>query len=377
MNKKINTIDGNAAAAHVAYAMSDVAVIYPITPSSNIGEMCDEWAAKGRKNIFGQTLMVRQLQSEAGAAASVHGSLAAGSLTTTFTASQGLFLMIPNMYKIAGELLPAVFHPTARSVAGHALPIFGDPLYLDICTTFMEFGEMPKIVGGRYGLSAKEFNPSMVKAVFDNLDSMAPKNIFTVGIHDDLTHSSLEIKEQFETAPKDTIRCKFWGLGSDGTVGANKSAIKIIGDHTDMYARAMGANKQQLIKAHTEAESYDGPTLIVADAPCINLGIKRGMGKSQQEEKRAVQCGYWPLYRYNPALKTEKNNLFSLDYQKPDGSFREFLGGEVRYASLQKTFPDEAKKLHDRLEQEINQRYESFKALADKHVLETDDKKAA
>ena len=126
MGKKMKTIDGNSAAAHVAYAMSDVATIYPITPSSGIGEMCDEWSAGGRENIFEQTLMVRQLQSEAGAAASVHGALAAGSLTTTFTASQGLLLMIPNMYKIAGELLPAVFHVTARSVAGHALSIFGD-----------------------------------------------------------------------------------------------------------------------------------------------------------------------------------------------------------------------------------------------------------
>jgi len=449
MDKKMKTIDGNTAAAHVAYAMSDVAAIYPITPSSGIGEMCDEWAAGGRENIFEQTLLVRQLQSEAGAAASVHGALAAGSLTTTFTASQGLLLMIPNMYKIAGELLPAVFHVTARSVAGHALSIFGDhqdvmavrqtgfallasasvqevmdlglvahlaaiesgipflhffdgfrtsheiqkidvidyvdmanlvnwdavqkfrlrganperpelrgtaqnpdiyfqgreaanlyyqkvpkivsecmikvgkltgrnyrlfdyvghpkaekliiamasscetieevvnymvaggekvglikvrlyrsfssyhlfaavpasvkrvavldrtkesgslgdPLYLDVCTTFMEFGVIPKIIGGRYGLSSKEFNPSMVKAIFDNLDSPVPKNHFTVGIHDDVTHTSLEIKQRFETAPKETIRCKFWGLGSDGTVGANKSAIKIIGDHTDMYAQ--------------------------------------------------------------------------------------------------------------------------------------------
>ena len=449
MEKKMKTIDGNSASAHVAYAMSDVATIYPITPSSGIGEMCDEWSARGRENIFGQTLMVRQLQSEAGAAASVHGSLAAGSLTTTFTASQGLLLMIPSMYKIAGELLPVVFHVTARSVAGHALSIFGDhqdvmavrqtgfallasasvqevmdlglvahlaaiegsipvlhffdgfrtsheiqkievidyahmvnlvnwdavekfrlrganperpelrgtaqnpdiyfqgreaanlyyqkvpkivsecmkkvgkltgrnyrlfdyvghpkaeniviamasscetieevvnymvaggekvglikvrlyrpfssfhlfaavpasvkrvavldrtkesgslgdPLYLDVCTTFMEFGEMPKIVGGRYGLSSKEFNPSMVKAVFDNLDSLAPKNHFTVGIRDDVTHTSLEINERFDAAPKGTIRCKFWGLGSDGTVGANKSGIKIIGDHTDMYVQ--------------------------------------------------------------------------------------------------------------------------------------------
>ena len=126
MAKKMKTLDGNTAAAHVAYAMSDVAAIYPITPSSPIGEIADEWAAGGRKNIFGQTLLVRQLQSEAGAAASVHGALASGALTSSFTASQGLLLMIPNMYKMAGELLPCVLHVTARSVAKHALSIFGD-----------------------------------------------------------------------------------------------------------------------------------------------------------------------------------------------------------------------------------------------------------
>ena len=126
MAKTMKTIDGNTAAAHVAYAMSDVAAIYPITPSSPIGEIADEWAAEGRKNIFDQTLSVRQLQSEAGAAAAVHGSLAAGALTTTFTASQGLLLMIPNMYKMSGELLPGVLHVTARAIAAHALSIFGD-----------------------------------------------------------------------------------------------------------------------------------------------------------------------------------------------------------------------------------------------------------
>jgi pyruvate-ferredoxin/flavodoxin oxidoreductase len=414
MEKNIKTIDGNTAAAHVAYAMSDVAAIYPITPSSGIGKMCDEWAANGRENIFGQTLLVRRLQSEAGAAASVHDSLAAGSLTSTFTASQGLLLMIPNMYRIVGELLPAVFHVTARSVAGYAFSDFGDhqdvmavrqtgfallasasgqevmdlglvahlaaiegsipflhffdgfaasdgiqkvevidyadmahlvnrdavekfrlrganpesrelrgtaqtteiyyqgreestpyyvkipkivsqcmkkigkltgrtyrlfdyvghpkaekiiiamasscetieetvnqmvasgekvgavkvrlyrpfssyhfyaavpasakviavldrtkesgtlgePLYLDVCTAFMEFGEMPKIVGGRYGLSAREFNSSMVKAIFDNLDSQVPKNHFTVGIYDDMTHTSLKAKKSLGAAPK-------------------------------------------------------------------------------------------------------------------------------------------------------------------------------
>ncbi|HHZ19064.1 MAG TPA: pyruvate:ferredoxin (flavodoxin) oxidoreductase, partial [Firmicutes bacterium] len=448
MAKKM-TIDGNTAAAHIAYALSDVAAIYPITPSSPMAEVCDEWAAYGRKNIFGQTLRIAEMQSEAGAAGAVHGSLATGAFTTTFTASQGLLLMIPNMYKIAGELIPSVFHVSARALATHALSIFGDhsdvmacrqtgfamlasasvqevmdlalvahlstikahvpflhffdgfrtsheiqkidvidyediaklvdwqavkdfrkralnpehphqrgtaqnpdiyfqgreasnpyylavpdivagvmqqvsaltgrsykpfdyvgapdaervivamgsgceaieetvnylvkkgekvglikvrlyrpfsvkhflevfpqsckriavldrtkepgslgePLYQDICTVFMERSENPVIVGGRYGLGSKEFTPSMVKAVFDNLKESTPKNHFTVGIVDDVTGSSLEIKEEIDVAPEGVFRCKFWGLGSDGTVGANKNSIKIIGDNTDMYAQ--------------------------------------------------------------------------------------------------------------------------------------------
>jgi pyruvate-ferredoxin/flavodoxin oxidoreductase len=449
MKKRMQTIDGNTAATHVAYAMSEVAAIYPITPSSPLGEIADSWAAKGKKNIFGQILDIKQMQSEAGAAGAVHGSLAAGALTTTFTASQGLLLKIPNMYKIAGELLPSVFHVTARSISAHALSIFGDhqdvmacrqtgfamlascsvqeaqdialiahlatmesrvpflhfydgfrtsheiqkiemietedmatlfnydayqafknravnpehpdtrgtaqnpdiffqgreasnsyylkvpaivkacmkkvgdltgrhykpfdyvgdpeadrvivamgsgceaieesivelnkegqrlglvkvrlyrpfdveaflntipstietitvldrtkepgaigdPLYMDVCTAFMEYGEGPKIIGGRYGLSSKEFNPSMVKAVYDNMKVISPKNHFTVGIVDDVTHTSLEVVKGFDPAPKGTISAKFWGLGSDGTVGANQSAIKIIGDNTDKYAQ--------------------------------------------------------------------------------------------------------------------------------------------
>ncbi len=449
MKKKMKTIDGNTAAAHVAYAMSEVANIYPITPSSSIGEIADEWAANGLKNIFGQTLLVRQLHSEAGAAATVHGSLAAGAYTTTFTASQGLLLMIPNMYKISGELLPAVFHVTARAVAAHALSIFGDhqdvmavrqtgfamlasssvqevmdlglvahlsaiesslpflhffdgfrtsheiqkiemidyedmkklvnwdavakfrdrganpekpeirgtaqnpdiyfqgreaanlyyhrlpaivsenmkkvatitgrryklfdyvghpkaeqviismgsscetieeyvhysvakgdkvglvkvrlfrpfspkhllgvvpmtvkritvldrtkeigsignPLYNNVCTAFMECGAMPMIINGRYGLGSKEFNPPMVNGVFKNMNATLPKNHFSIGIEDDVTHESLEAVEIFGIAPGDAVRCKFWGLGSDGTVGANKMAIKIIGDHTNLYTQ--------------------------------------------------------------------------------------------------------------------------------------------
>ncbi len=450
MSKRTATMEGNEAAAHVAYAMSEVAAIYPITPSSSMGEYCDEWASHGRKNIFGQVLKVVEMQSEAGAAGAVHGVLAAGSLSTTFTASQGLLLMIPNMYKIAGELMPGVFHVSARAVATHALSIFGDhsdinavrqtgfsllasasvqevmdlalvahlasirssvpflhffdgfrtsmeiqkielidyddmaelvdwdsieifrsrclnpeypqlrgtaqnpdiffqnreacnpyfekvpyivheemqkvgdltgrkynlfdyvgdpeadriivsmasscdvieetvrylnnlgervglikvrlylpfsrehffralpstarrvavldrtkapgapgePLYQDVCTAFQERSDTPIIVGGRYGLGSKDFTPSMVKAVFDNLRATVPKNHFTVGIVDDVSHTSLDVGEELDPAPEGTVQCKFWGLGSDGTVGANKNAIKIIGESTDMYAQA-------------------------------------------------------------------------------------------------------------------------------------------
>ncbi|MGB7604687.1 MAG: pyruvate:ferredoxin (flavodoxin) oxidoreductase [Lutisporaceae bacterium] len=449
MTKKMKTMDGNQAAAYVSYAFTDVAAIYPITPSSPMAENVDEWAAHGQKNIFGQEVKVVEMQSEAGAAGALHGSLATGALTTTYTASQGLLLMIPNMYKLAGELLPAVFHVTARAVASHALSIFGDhsdvmatrqtgfallasgsvqevmdlggiahltaiksrvpflhffdgfrtshevqkvetidykdlenlldkealkrfrdnalnpehpvtrgtaqnpdiffqareacnkfydavpdmvanymteiskitgreykpfnyygapdaehvivamgsvtesleetvdymnargakvgiikvhlyrpfspkyffdvlpktvkriavldrtkepgalgePLYLDIRAMFYNMENAPMIIGGRYGLGSKDTTPSHLKATFDNLMSKSPRNGFTIGIVDDVTHLSLDTKEEINAAPEGTIRCKFWGLGSDGTVGANKSAIKIIGDKTDLYAQ--------------------------------------------------------------------------------------------------------------------------------------------
>ena len=445
------TIDGNGAVSHVAYAFSDVAAIYPITPSSTMAEYIDEWAAQGRKNLFGQQVHVAEMQSEAGAAGAVHGSLAAGALTSTFTASQGLLLMIPNMYKISGELLPGVFHVSARALAAHALSIFGDhsdvmacrqtgfamlasgsvqeahdmalvahlsaikgsvpflhffdgfrtsheiqkidaleldeiaklvdwdkiaefraralnpehphqagtaqnpdiyfqnreaankyyeavpeiveaymaevakvtgrayklfdyygapdaeevivamgssceaihetidvllkqgkkvgmvkvhlyrpfsakhflaavpasvkkiavldrtkepgslgePLFEDVVAVLAENGRKDiQVVGGRYGLGSKEFNPTMVKAVYDNLEAECPKNHFTVGINDDVTNTSLKLGELFNAAPAGTVSCKFYGLGSDGTVGANKNSIKIIGDHTDKYAQA-------------------------------------------------------------------------------------------------------------------------------------------
>lgn len=451
MGRKMKTMDGNNAAAHVSYAFTEVAAIYPITPSSVMAEVTDTWSAKGAKNIFGQNVKVAEMQSEAGAAGAVHGSLSAGALTTTYTASQGLLLMIPNMYKIAGELLPNVIHVSARALATHALSIFGDhsdvmacrqtgyamlasssvqevmdlgavahlatikgrvpfihffdgfrtsheiqkievwdyddlkdmvdmdavkafkaralnpehpvlkgsaqnpdiffqakeagnqyyenivgvvedymnqvnkkanknyhlfdyygapdaerviiamgsvcdaaeetidymmargekvglikvrlyrpfsakhliaaipetvksiavldrtkepgaigePLYLDVVAALAgsKFANAV-IVGGRYGLGSKDTTPGQIIAVYDNLKAAEPKHNFTIGINDDLTHLSLPVTEHPETAAPGTTECKFWGLGSDGTVGANKNSIKIIGDHTDMYAQA-------------------------------------------------------------------------------------------------------------------------------------------
>ena len=450
MAKKMMTIDGNTAAAHVAYAFTDVAAIFPITPSTTMAEVVDEWSAQGKKNIFGQTVNVVEMQSEAGAAGTFHGSLQAGALTTTFTASQGLLLMLPNMYKVAGELLPGVFHVSARAIASQALSIFGDhqdvmaarmtgcvmlaagsvqevadlapvshlsaikgrlpfvnffdgfrtsheiqkvevldyedyaemldrealkefrsraltpnnpvtrgtaqnsdiyfqtreasnkfyndiipiveeymakmeektgrsyglfnyygaedakeiivamgsvteaieetidelnargekyglvkvhlfrpfsvehllkvipqsvekicvidrtkepgcngePLYLDVCSAFYGKENAPKIVGGRYGLASKDVTPSDIKAVFDNLKKENSKNFFTVGIEDDVTFTSIPVEDELRIATPGTVRCKFWGLGSDGTVGANKQAIKIIGENTDKYVQA-------------------------------------------------------------------------------------------------------------------------------------------
>ncbi|MBD5251355.1 MAG: pyruvate:ferredoxin (flavodoxin) oxidoreductase [Barnesiella sp.] len=447
--KKFLTCDGNQAAAHVSYMFSEVAAIYPITPSSTMAEYVDEWAAAGRKNIFGETVLVQEMQSEGGAAGAVHGSLQAGALTTTYTASQGLLLMIPNMYKIAGELLPTVFHVSARTLASHALSIFGDhqdvmsvrqtgfamlaegsvqevmdlagvahlatiksrvpfvnffdgfrtsheiqkveamdqddlaplldcealadfraralnpekpvargmaengdvffqhrescnryydavpeiveeymkeitritgreyglfnyygdpeadrviiamgsvtqaaqeaidylrakgekvglvsvhlyrpfsakhflaavpktakriavldrtkepgangePLYLDVKDCFYGQADAPVIVGGRYGLASKDTTPAQILSVFENLALPEPKNHFTVGIVDDVTFTSLPMKEELALGG-DTFEAKFYGLGADGTVGANKNSVKIIGDNTDKYCQA-------------------------------------------------------------------------------------------------------------------------------------------
>ncbi len=450
MARKMKTMDGNTAAAYVSYAFTEVAAIYPITPSSPMAEHVDEWVAQGKKNIFGQPVRVVEMQSEAGAAGAMHGSLQAGALTTTYTASQGLLLMIPNMYKIAGELLPGVFHVSARALAANSLNIFGDhqdvmaarqtgfallaessvqevmdlspiahlaaikgkipfvsffdgfrtsheiqkievleydeleklldkdaleafrrnalnpdhpvvrgtaqnpdiyfqerevvnkyyeqipalvedymeqinkltgrnyhlfnyygapdaerlivamgsvceaieetvdylnqkgekvgllnvhlyrpfslehffkyipqtvkkiavldrtkepgslaePLYLDVKSAFYGKEWQPVIVGGRYGLGSKDVVPAHIVAVYDNLKLEQPKDGFTMSIVDDVTFTSLALPEyDLDTTPEGTKACKFWGLGSDGTVGANKSAIKIIGDHTKMYAQ--------------------------------------------------------------------------------------------------------------------------------------------
>ena len=449
MTKTMAIVDGNEAAASVAYRASEVVAIYPITPSSPMGELADQWMVEGRKNIWGTVPQVVEMQSESGAAGALHGALQAGALGTTFTASQGLLLMIPNMYKIAGELTPAVIHVAARSVATHALSIFGDhsdvmaarqtgfallascsvqeahdlaaiahastlearvpflhffdgfrtshelnnlsqlsdddlramindqavrhhreralrpdrpvlrgtaqnpdvffqareacnafylacpaivqdvmdrfatqtgrsyrlfdyagapdaerimivmgsavgpveetvewlnthgekvgllkvrlfrpfavqefidalprttravavldrtkepgsvgePLYLDVVASLAEGGRNARVIGGRYGLSSKEFTPAMAKAVFDELQSATPRNHFTIGIRDDVTHTSLEYDPRFSTERPDTVRAIFYGLGSDGTVGANKNSIKIIGKQTGNYAQ--------------------------------------------------------------------------------------------------------------------------------------------
>ena len=451
MSKHMKTMDGNTAAAYVSYAFTDVAAIYPITPSSPMAEHVDEMAAHGKKNLFGQKVRLIEMESEGGAAGAVHGSLQAGALTTTYTASQGMMLMIPNMYKVSGELLPGVFHVSARALATSSLNIFGDhqdvmaarqtgvamlaensvqevmdlaavahlvaikgripfvnffdgfrtsheiqkievidyadfdklldhkaveefrhralnpdhpvirgtstnpdvyfqmresvnnyyeaipdlveetmaelakitgrehhvfdyygasdadrviiaigsfcetakevvdylnangekvgvlcvhlyrpfslkyffkalpktaqkiavlertkepgalgePLYLDVCSAFFESGEVRKVVGGRYGLGGKDVTPDQIFGVFEELKKDAPKNHFTIGIEDDVTNTSIApAKSDVDLTPEGTTACKFWGFGSDGTVGANKSAIKIIGDNTDMYAQA-------------------------------------------------------------------------------------------------------------------------------------------
>ena len=286
-NKKFVTCDGNTA-AQISCLFSEVAVIYPITPSSPMAEHVDAWAARDKKNFFGQTVSVQEMESEAGAAGAVHGSLQAGALTIAFTASQGLLLMIPNMYKIAGELLPCVFNVSARALATHALSIYGDhsdviacrqtgfamfcsgsvqevmdlstvpetvkriavldrtkepgaegePLYLDVMTAFYNDLRRPLIIGGRYGLGSADTTSAMMASVYDNLAANEPKDHFTVGITDDVTFLSLPEVEELPLNGKGLYEAKFFGIGADGTVGANKNSIQIIGNNTDKYCQA-------------------------------------------------------------------------------------------------------------------------------------------
>ena len=584
-NKKVfEAMDGNTATAHSAYAFTEVAGIYPITPSSPMAEHVDDWATAGRTNIFGDKVKVVEMQAEGGAAGAIHGALQAGSLSTTFTASQGLLLMIPNIYKLKGELLPGVIHVAARSLATHTLSIFGDhsdvyacrqtgivmmcshsvqdcmdlagvahlvaidgsvpvmhffdgfrtsheydkievmdydflksllpqdkleafrkkalnphtnpvvrgtnqnddiffqaeeaqnkhfaavpeivakymkavsehtgrdyapfvyvgapdaervivamgsvtdtitetvntlvargekvglikvylyrpfaqnyledvlpatvkkiavldrakevgtrePLFLDVCYALRNHKDIT-FIGGRYGLSSKDTNPSDINAVYEELKKDAPKEEFTIGIEDDVTNLSLEPVDIHVDADYST--CLFYGLGADGTVGANKSTVKIIGNNTDLYSQAyfaydskkaggkptakkdlgqifmeygtayvasvsMGANQMQTIKAFKEAESYNGPSIIIAYCPCAEHGIKGGLISAPTRQKEAVACGYTSLYRFDPRLEKP----LQIDSTKtPDWSkFESFLMAEARYFNLPRLKGQEA-----------------------------------
>ncbi|MEG1528223.1 MAG: pyruvate:ferredoxin (flavodoxin) oxidoreductase [Clostridia bacterium] len=518
------TIDGNTAAAHVAYAFSDCASIYPITPSSPMAEVADEWASSGRLNLFGQKLKIAEMQSEAGAAGAMHGSLTAGALTTTFTASQGLLLMIPNMYKIAGELLPCVMHVSARALATHALSIFGDhqdvmacrqtgfallasnsvqeamdlalvahlatlesripfihffdgfrtshevskvdeisyeemdalldrkyvdefraralnpehpelkgsaqnpdiyfqnveahnkyydvtssivekymskvsaltgrtynlfdyvgsqkaqniivimgsgaeaceetveylnasgsnvgvlkvrlyrpfatekfiealpkstkricvldrtkecgsqgePLYLDVVTAIAKSGRNIEVVGGRYGLGSKEFTPSMVLACYKNLEKKEPINSFSVGIEDDVTNKSLPIDQFIDIATSGTTRCKFYGLGSDGTVGANKNSIKIIGDHTELYAQG-----------YFEYDSKKSGGITISHLRFGNKPIKSTYLIDQAEFIACHNASY--VTKYDMLSDAKEGGIFLLNCAWSDGELEERL----------------------------------------------------
>lgn len=531
MSRKMKTMDGNTAAAHVAYAFTDVAAIYPITPSSPMAEHVDEWSSQGRKNIFGQEVKVVEMQSEAGASGSVHGSLQAGALTTTFTASQGLLLMVPNMYKISGELLPGVFHVSARALATNALSIFGDhqdvmacrqtgfallasnsvqeamdlaavthlsaikgrvpflhffdgfrtsheyqkvevleydeleklidmdevnafrnraltpetpvtrgtaqnpdiyfqgreasnkyyeaipaivekymdeiskltgrdyklfnyygakdaeyiivamgsacdtieetidymmakgekvglvkvhlyrpfvtekllevipktvkkiavldrtkepgsagePLYQDVRNAFYEVENKPVIIGGRYGLGSKETTPANIISVYENLKNDEPKRDFTIGIVDDLTFKSLPTEAEVDTTPEGTVACKFYGLGSDGTVGANKSSIKIIGDNTNMYAQAYFAYDSKKSGGVTISHLRFGKKPIKSPYLIMNADFVACHNPSY-------------IYKYDMLTGLKKGGKFLLNcHFKPEELDKELPGSMKRY----------------------------------------------
>lgn len=529
MAKKMKTMDGNEAAAYISYAFTEVASIFPITPSTPMAEYADEWSARGKKNIFGQTVTVTEMQSEAGAAGTMHGSLQAGALTTTYTASQGLLLMIPNMYKMAGELLPGVFHVTARALAAHALSIFGDhqdvmacrttgfallssasvqevmdlggiahlsaiksrvpflhffdgfrtsheiqkiemidyedlaklidsnsvenfrkralnpehpvirgtaqnpdiyfqgreaankfydavpdivedymkkikditgreyhpfdyygaqdaeyiiiamgsvcdtidevidylnskgekvgrikvhlyrpfsekyffnvfpntvkkiavldrtkepgslgePLYLDVSKLFYGKQNAPKIIGGRYGLGSKDTRPTQIFSIFNNLKNQEPKDHFTIGIKDDVTYTSLPEAEAVHTNPEGTINCKFWGLGSDGTVGANKSAIKIIGDNTNLYAQGYFSYDSKKSGGTTVSHLRFGKNMIKSPYMVYDADYIACHNKSF-------------IYNYDILSGLKKNGIFVLNCPWKKEELEKYLPGKYK-----------------------------------------------
>lgn len=529
------TMDGNEAAAYVSYAFTEVATIYPITPSSPMAEHVDVWAANGRKNIFGQKVRLVEMQSEAGACGAMHGSLEAGALTTSYTASQGLMLMIPPMYRIAGQLMPGVLHVAARTVGTHAFSIFGDhsdvmatrqtgfamlssgsvqetmdigavahlsaieshvpfmhffdgfrtsheiqkidvldykkleefvnweeidkfrknalnpehpvqrstvqnpdvffqareannlyydripgivesyltkinevtgrdyhifnyygapdatevvvamgsvsgvleevvdhlnangrkvgflqvhlyrpfdmnyflkqlpntvekitvldrtkecgatgdPLYLDVCAAFTNAEHAPAIYGGRYGLSSKDVTPGQMVTVFDNMKEASPKNNFTVGIEDDVTFRSLTVKEEVDLCAKGTVSCKFWGLGSDGTVGANKNSIKIIGDNTE-----------QFVQAYFEYDTKKSGGITKSH---LRFGMKPIRGSYLVKNADFVACHNQSyISRYDIVNELKPNGVFLLNTIWSDEELEEKLPGKVKRTLAQK-----------------------------------------
>ena len=533
MGKKKQSMDGNTAAAHIAYALSEVCTIYPITPSTSMAEMIDQWSSEGRENIFKKRVHVTEMQSEGGAAGSLHGVLSAGALGATFTASQGLLLMIPNMYKIAGELLPTVFHVSSRAIAGQALSIFGDhqdvmatratgfcllsscsvqevmdlalvahlstiksslpflhffdgfrtsheiqkidvidykdirslvdfdmldnfrnralnpdhpymkgtaqnpdiyfqemealnqyylkvpsiveekmkvvskltgreynlfdyygdpeatriiiamgsscetieetidylnkkgekvgllkvrlfrpfskehflkaipesalkiavldrtkesgaygePLFLDVVACLQNQNKL--IVGGRYGLGSKEFTPSCVKSVYDNLNQKTPKNHFTVGIIDDVTHTSLPIKEEVSLDNNKIVRCKFWGVGGDGTVGANKDAIKIIGDNTEKYVQGYF--------------SYDSKKSSGLTISHLRFGDHPIRSTYLIQNAEYIACHHPAyIYKYDVLKGIKQDGIFVLNCTWSEKELEERLPGELKREIAQK-----------------------------------------
>ena len=535
MAKITMTLDGNTAAAYAAYAFTEVAAIYPITPSSGMAESVDEWAAGGRKNIFGQTVNVVEMQSEAGASGAFHGSLQAGTLSATFTASQGLLLMIPNLYKVAGELLPGVLHVSARAIATHALSIFGDhqdvmavrqtgcallasgsvqevadlapiahlaaikgrlpfvhffdgfrtsheiqkvelleyrdygelidmealnsfkeralspnkpffrgtaqnsdiyfqgreaanqyyfdlvhiveeymnkmaertgrhyhlfdyygapdaeyiivamgsvtetimqiidyynnkgekyglvkvrlyrpfsinhfldtipstvrkiavldrtkepgavgePLYVDVCSAYKDATNPPIIVGGRYGLASKDTTPAQIAAVYENLKNNQPKNSFTIGIIDDVTKASLHSEEVINVEPEDMKACQIWGLGSDGTVGANKQAIKIIGDHSDMK-----------VQAYFDYDSKKSGGITVSHLRFSSHPIKSSYLVNNADYVACHNPSY--VYKYDLIESLKPGGIFVLNTQWDEKEIEEHLPSTMKRKLAQK-----------------------------------------